>query len=299
MQPAIDRFDMGRWGEPHPHAAPGCETCCGRGWRIAAMYSSYVPPGTLVVERCDSCHVFHDDPNVIPAAVCAGLSVFPFEALRVACVVDHPENRALFEDYGWPNGQARYWKKVSLTGPACKGRCAQLLREVIDCAELNQQDLEPDTQALLQQARDWLSSHGLPAIEPPMKHELADTPARSVATGQRPSTLEFSLSEQDGAAVSANATGRVAHCNGVVEILLDGYGCQGMQPGAAGVVMLELYRGDPRILVWGDINDDDVTCIASLADARETLADDAPETLPRSARPASEAMKVDRVIGSQ
>ena len=82
---------------------------------------------------------------------------------------------------------------------------------------------------------------------------------------------------KDSVAVSSVATGRVINRNGVVEILLEGYGCQAMEPGSIGVLMLELYRADPRVLVWCDINDDDVTCIASLAEARESLRAD--ETL--------------------
>ena len=48
-----------------------------------------------------------------------------------------------------------------------------------------------------------------------------------------------------------------------------GYGCFGCADGTAGPILLELYEGRLRLLVWDDINLEDPSHIIDLEDARE------------------------------
>ena len=48
-----------------------------------------------------------------------------------------------------------------------------------------------------------------------------------------------------------------------------GYGCFGCADGTAGPILLELYEGRLRLVVWDDINLEDPSHIIDLEDARE------------------------------
>ena len=48
-----------------------------------------------------------------------------------------------------------------------------------------------------------------------------------------------------------------------------GYGCFGGADGTAGPILLELYEGRLRLVVWDDINLEDPSHIIDLEDARE------------------------------
>ena len=48
-----------------------------------------------------------------------------------------------------------------------------------------------------------------------------------------------------------------------------GYGCFGCADGTAGPILLELYEGRLRLLVWDDINLEDPSHIIDLEGARE------------------------------
>jgi len=60
-----------------------------------------------------------------------------------------------------------------------------------------------------------------------------------------------------------------------------GYGCFGCADGTAGPILLELYEGRLRLLVWDDINLEDPSHIIDLEDAREAQRRD---TVARSVR---------------
>lgn len=50
----------------------------------------------------------------------------------------------------------------------------------------------------------------------------------------------------------------------------DGYGDLGTTPGHGSPVIIELYKGVLRVIVWADINQEDPTHIIELGDARES-----------------------------
>jgi len=60
-----------------------------------------------------------------------------------------------------------------------------------------------------------------------------------------------------------------------------GYGCFGCADGTAGPILLELYEGQLRLVVWDDINLEDPSHIIDLEDAREAQRRD---TVARSVR---------------
>jgi len=59
--------------------------------------------------------------------------------------------------------------------------------------------------------------------------------------------------------------------NGMIEISFDGYGDHCSQDGHGCPVMIELYYGKPRLIVWGDINQEEPTHVIDLEGAAEYL----------------------------
>lgn len=59
-----------------------------------------------------------------------------------------------------------------------------------------------------------------------------------------------------------------AHDNAVV-LNLDGFGLYSMEAGFGGVVLLEFWDSEVRLLVWADINKEEATHVISLEGARE------------------------------
>lgn len=55
-----------------------------------------------------------------------------------------------------------------------------------------------------------------------------------------------------------------------VEISAVGYGDKITKPGYGVPVVLEFYKGELRVVIWSDINQEDPTHIISLANARES-----------------------------
>ena len=77
----------------------------------------------------------------------------------------------------------------------------------------------------------------------------------------------FKLAEQGCGNGTIN--GRVEVTSGTLAIFLDGYGTKTMEPGHGEVIYLELYEGQPRLVVWSDITQEEATHHISLAGAGE------------------------------
>ena len=58
--------------------------------------------------------------------------------------------------------------------------------------------------------------------------------------------------------------------NGYVLIRLEGYGDACSADGCGRPLLLELYKGVPRLIAWGDINDEEYTACISLEKANES-----------------------------
>jgi len=80
--------------------------------------------------------------------------------------------------------------------------------------------------------------------------------------------LEVVLEDTDGASESTVRT-RILHSphEGIL-IRPEGYGDKFSSDIDGWPVMIELYEGEIRVLIWGDIRQDDTTEIISLEDAR-------------------------------
>lgn len=55
-----------------------------------------------------------------------------------------------------------------------------------------------------------------------------------------------------------------------VELRLPGYGTAAMMPGSSGPVLIEYRDGQPFVVIWGDINQEEPTHVVPLAGAAET-----------------------------
>jgi hypothetical protein len=62
----------------------------------------------------------------------------------------------------------------------------------------------------------------------------------------------------------------IKHDGDMVVIGADGYGEKNGTPDSGGPVVIELYEGQLRVIVWGDINSEDPTHIIPLDGALET-----------------------------
>lgn len=69
----------------------------------------------------------------------------------------------------------------------------------------------------------------------------------------------------------------VEFVNGVLIVYADGYGDKCSMPGEGSPLLLELYDGELRVVVWPDINEEDPQII-SLAGAKETNYEIQPTT---------------------
>ena len=54
-----------------------------------------------------------------------------------------------------------------------------------------------------------------------------------------------------------------------VSLFAEDYGDKGTMPGHGTPVFIELYRGELRVIVWADINEEDPTHVIPLGGARE------------------------------
>ena len=68
--------------------------------------------------------------------------------------------------------------------------------------------------------------------------------------------------------------GRIEIGNTGVEIFLDGYGVEAMDPGHGSVIYLNHYDGSPQVVIHGDIRQQDYTHKIQLAAASEEWRDD-------------------------
>lgn len=79
----------------------------------------------------------------------------------------------------------------------------------------------------------------------------------------------------DGAErTSLTAKVRLAEDKSSILIGVEDCGLAVMPTGANEVVCLEIYEGEPRLLVWADVNSEEPTQIISLAGAAESLRED-------------------------
>jgi hypothetical protein len=62
---------------------------------------------------------------------------------------------------------------------------------------------------------------------------------------------------------------RLAMSPNCVSLYAEGYGDKGTMPGHGTPVFIELYKGDLRVLVWSDINQETPTHNIPLGGARE------------------------------
>lgn len=80
--------------------------------------------------------------------------------------------------------------------------------------------------------------------------------------------LEVVLEDADGASETTVRT-RILHSpNEGILIRPEGYGDKFSSDVDGWPVMIELYEGDIRVMIWGDIRQEDCTEIISLEDAR-------------------------------
>jgi hypothetical protein len=86
--------------------------------------------------------------------------------------------------------------------------------------------------------------------------------------------FEFTGKLKDQADPSVQMGVNVKLYGGQLVIGLDGLGDKGTQPGYGKPVLVEIWRGEPRVVVWSDINQEDPTHTISLAGASEKLRDD-------------------------
>lgn len=79
-----------------------------------------------------------------------------------------------------------------------------------------------------------------------------------------------SLSDKS-ADVNPEVKTKVECSNQSIYIMPDGYGDCSSNNGHGCPIMLEVWEGELRVVVWSDINDEDPTHIISLEGARESL----------------------------
>jgi hypothetical protein len=82
-------------------------------------------------------------------------------------------------------------------------------------------------------------------------------------------TLRFGLTEQWDE--EGRLSGKIEVCNGAVFLYFDGHGDLGSADGHGCPLMVELFKGEVRVIVWGDINQEDPTHSIFLKGAREQL----------------------------
>ena len=81
-------------------------------------------------------------------------------------------------------------------------------------------------------------------------------------------TIQTKLKDQgdDGGEIAVSIVATEEH----ITIAFEGYGDRVSWPGHGRPILLELYNGVPRVVVWGDINQEDYTDIVTLAGAAES-----------------------------
>ncbi|GFE72073.1 hypothetical protein [Chroococcus sp. FPU101] len=92
-----------------------------------------------------------------------------------------------------------------------------------------------------------------------MTHQIADQ--------ELPFTLKDSVSAQ-------TVTEKIAYINNGLEIYFDGYGNYSCEPTSGSTVLIEVFEHSLRVIVWGDILQEDPTHIIELDRAREVLRGD-------------------------
>jgi hypothetical protein len=80
--------------------------------------------------------------------------------------------------------------------------------------------------------------------------------------------LPFTLK---GPASKQTVTGNISQINNGLEIYFDGYGNYSCQPTSGSSVLIEVFEQRLRVIVWGDITQEDPTHVIELEGAREAL----------------------------
>ena len=91
------------------------------------------------------------------------------------------------------------------------------------------------------------------------------------------------LRDQSGAPGEMELTAELK--GGQLVISLEGLGDKGTAPGYGAPVLVEIWEGEPRVIVWSDINQEDPTHTIGLAGAAETCRADADPVDPSNGTP--------------
>jgi len=79
--------------------------------------------------------------------------------------------------------------------------------------------------------------------------------------------MTVNLVDQAGTVRPVRAT--IKNVNGAIFICPDGYGDACSADGHGDPIMVEVYDGRVRVLVWSDINQEDYTHVIDMEEARE------------------------------
>ncbi|PSF35977.1 hypothetical protein C7H19_14615 [Aphanothece hegewaldii CCALA 016] len=85
-----------------------------------------------------------------------------------------------------------------------------------------------------------------------------------IAHQKLPFILKDSVSQQ-------SVRGKVAHINNGLEIYFDGYGNYSCEPTSGSTILIEVFEQSLRVIIWGDIQQEDPTHVIELDGAREAL----------------------------
>lgn len=91
-----------------------------------------------------------------------------------------------------------------------------------------------------------------------------------IAHQELPFTLKEPVSKQI-------VTGNISHINNGLEIYFDGYGNYSCEPTSGSSILIEVFEQSLRVIIWGDITQEDPTHIIELEGAREVLRDESNE----------------------
>lgn len=85
-------------------------------------------------------------------------------------------------------------------------------------------------------------------------------------------TQSVKLIDQSGEVRPLDVT--IKHVNGSIFLCPDGYGDACSEDGMGDPIMIEVYDGQVRVILWSDINKEDPTHIINMEKSREDNRDD-------------------------
>lgn len=141
--------------------------------------------------------------------------------------------------------------------------------------------LHAEMQALLDWPDEFFAPQP-PATDPPQDDGAASPPTTKSRPDRMPCKKVLELAARAPVALQvaiADAAGqsidrlhvRLEPSERGIDVYFEGYGTADMQDGYGAPMWIELSQGHPRVLLWGDINEEDPTHDISLARARESL----------------------------